>query len=174
MKLSKALLAAAVPAALLVGSTVPELDPRRRALRTAFAGRNYAHRGLFSKDQAVPENSLPAFEAAAAAGYGIELDVQFTADRQLLVFHDDTLDRMTGTHGWVRDFSYADIAVMPLKGTAYHAPLFAEVLAAVDGRVPLIVEIKRRREYGGLSRRALLRGAGRARRLRRPLLHREL
>ena len=147
MKLFKLLLAAAVPAAAAALCTVPGTDPRRRALRADFAGRNYAHRGLFTKDQSTPENSLPAFAAAAEAGYGIELDVQFSADRQLLVFHDDTLDRMTGTHGWVRDFAYADIAAMPLLGTAYHAPLFAEVLATVAGRVPLIVEIKSRSAY---------------------------
>lgn len=147
MKVCKALLAAAVPAALTVLCTVPELDVRRRALRAEFANRNYAHRGLFTTDQAVPENSLPAFAAAVTAGYGIELDVQLSSDRQVLVFHDDTLDRMTGTHGWVRDFRYAEIAAMPLKGTAYHAPLFAEVLETVGGKVPLIVEIKSRGAY---------------------------
>ena len=68
---------------------------RRDALRAPFLGRNCAHRGFFGKDQRPPENSLPAFAAAAKNGYGIELDVQFTADRRLVVFHDDTLDRMT-------------------------------------------------------------------------------
>ena len=121
----------------------------RRALRQPFAGRNYAHRGLFTPDQSIPENSLPAFEAAASAGYGIELDVQFTGDRKLIVFHDDTLDRMTGTHGWVRDFSWEQVSAMSLAGTQYHPPLFADVLRTVGGRVPLIVEIKSRYEYRG-------------------------
>ena len=149
MKLSNVLLAATAATAAVAACTLPELDPRRRVLRAAFAGRNYAHRGLFTKDQSVPENSLPAFAAAAEAGYGIELDVQFSRDSRLLVFHDDTLDRMTGTPGWVRDYSYDEIAAMPLKGTAYHAPLFAEVLDTVAGRVPLIVEIKSRSAYSG-------------------------
>ena len=111
----------------------------RRALRAPFAGRNYAHRGLFARDQFTPENSLPAFEAAAKAGYGIELDVQFTSDRQLVVFHDDTLDRMTGVHGWVRDYPWQQVGSLPLAGTEYHPPRFADVLDTVAGRVPLIV-----------------------------------
>ena len=129
----------------------------RRALRQPFAGRNYAHRGLFTPDQSIPENSLPAFEAAASAGYGIELDVQFTGDRKLIVFHDDTPDRMTGTHGWVRDFSWEQVSSMSLAGTQYHPPLFADVLRTVGGRVPLIVEIKSRREYTGAYLDALCR-----------------
>ena len=72
---------------------------RRNELRLPFYGRNYAHRGLFGKDQCPPENSLPAFAAAAQNGYGIELDVQFTSDHRLVVFHDDTLDRMTPAKG---------------------------------------------------------------------------
>lgn len=120
-----------------------------KARRAPFEGRNYAHRGLFTQDQSVPENSLPAFAAAAAAGYGIELDVQFSSDKRLLVFHDDTLDRMTPAKGWVREHPYAEIAALPLAGTANHAPLFSEVLDTVAGRVPLIVEIKSRHEYGG-------------------------
>ena len=68
---------------------------KREDLRAPFYGRNYAHRGYFGKDQRPPENSLPAFAAAARHGYGIELDVQFTSDHKLVVFHDDTLDRMT-------------------------------------------------------------------------------
>lgn len=129
----------------------------RRALRAPFAGRNYAHRGLFARDQSTPENSLPAFEAAAKAGYGIELDVQFTSDRQLVVFHDDTLDRMTGVHGWVRDFAWQQVGALPLAGTGYHPPRFADVLDTVAGRVPLIVEIKSRREYTGAYLDALCR-----------------
>lgn len=70
-------------------------NKRRDALRAPFVGHNCAHRGYFGKDQRPPENSLPAFAAAAQNGYGIELDVQFTSDRRLVVFHDDTLDRMT-------------------------------------------------------------------------------
>ena len=61
-----------------------------------FYGRNIAHRGLFSKDQTIPENSIAAFNRACENGYGIELDVQLSADGQVVVFHDDTLNRMCG------------------------------------------------------------------------------
>ena len=59
-------------------------------------GAKFAHRGLYTADQTVPENSIPAFDAAARAGYGIELDIQLTADGQIVVFHDDNLKRMCG------------------------------------------------------------------------------
>ena len=121
----------------------------RKELRTPFVGRNFAHRGYFGKDQRPPENSLPAFAAAVQNGYGMEMDVQFSSDRKLLVFHDDTLTRMTGTKGWVRDYPYDQICQMPLKGSAEHAPLFSEFLQTVDGKTPLIIEIKSRHEYTG-------------------------
>lgn len=119
----------------------------RTALRGPFEGRNYAHRGYFGRNQRPPENSLPAFAAAVQHGYGIELDVQLSSDGQLLVFHDDTLDRMTGTAGWVRDYPYARICRMPLAGSEEHPPLLREVLALLNENTPLIVEIKSRREY---------------------------
>ncbi len=119
------------------------------AQRAPFQNRNFAHRGLYAQNQTVPENSLPAFDAACAAGYGIELDVQFTSDKKLIVFHDDTLDRMTGVHGHVCDFAYAQVGGMSLGGTDRHPPLFTEVLGVVAGRAPLIVEIKSRRVFDG-------------------------
>lgn len=70
--------------------------PRTRAQKAPFLYRNYAHRGLHTEDGTVPENSLPAFRAAAEAGYAVEMDVHLTADDQLVVFHDDTLERMCG------------------------------------------------------------------------------
>ena len=79
----------------------------------------------------------------------MEMDVQFSSDRKLLVFHDDTLTRMTGTKGWVRDYPYDQICQMPLKGSTEHAPLFSEFLQTVDGKTPLIIEIKSRHEYTG-------------------------
>ena len=94
-------------------------------------GHNCAHRGYFGKDQRPPENSLPAFAAAAQNGYGIELDVQFTSDRRLVVFHDDTLDRMTPAKGFVHDMDWADFSAQPLAGSNEHPPLFADMLRTV-------------------------------------------
>ena len=102
-----------------------------KALRAPFQNRNCAHRGLFTQDQSVPENSIPAFEAAARAGYGIELDVQFTQDKRLVVFHDDTVDRMTSAKGLVQDMPYAAFANLTLAGTNVHPPLFGDMLRAV-------------------------------------------
>lgn len=140
-----------VPVLVLLGLVLFAVAPcpGQRALRAPFQNRNYAHRGLFTQDQSIPENSLPAFEAAALAGYGIELDVQFTQDRRLVVFHDDTVDRMTPAHGLVQDMPYAAFANLPLAGTRHHPPLFADMLrtvATVNPDTPLIVEIKARRE----------------------------
>ena len=137
---------------LLVVLTLFAVWPGRRrdALRAPFLGRNCAHRGFFGKDQRPPENSLPAFAAAAKNGYGIELDVQFTADRRLVVFHDDTLDRMTPAKGFVHDMPWAEFSAQPLAGSDEHPPLFADMLRTVaeaNPDTPLIVEIKSRSEY---------------------------
>ena len=99
----------------------------------------YAHRGLFGGD--IPENSMTAFEKAAEAGYGIELDVHVTADGVCVVHHDDSLARMCGVEKSIEKSDYADIkdAKLPDGSTL---PLFTEVLSLVGGRVPLIVELK--------------------------------
>lgn len=112
------------------------------SMRAPFSGRNFAHRGLHNREKTVPENSLPAFRAAAEAGYGIELDIQFSKDGQIVVFHDDTLDRVCGVHGRVDEFTFAELEQFSLCGTGERIPLFTEVLSTVDGRVPLIVELK--------------------------------
>ena len=77
--------------------------------KAPFYGRNFAHRGLHSRDRKVPENSLKAFELASAAGYGMELDVQLTRDGQVVVFHDDTLGRVCGVEGRVDDYTFAEL-----------------------------------------------------------------
>ncbi len=103
---------------------------------------NYAHRGLHTKDRKIPENSLAAFKRAAEKGYGIELDVQLSRDGQVVVFHDDTLERVTGVVGRVDSYDYEDLRKMHLCGTSETIPLFTEVLANIKGAGPLIVELK--------------------------------
>ena len=110
--------------------------------KTPFMGRNFAHRGLHSEDQSVPENSLKAFALAAEAGYGMELDVQLSKDGQVVVFHDDTLDRVCGVAARVDELDYDELKALPLFGTDERIPLFSEVLALIAGRTPLIVELK--------------------------------
>ena len=137
-KLALCLGAAAV--ILPVFLTAPGRAGKRQ--KAPFFGRNFAHRGLHSPDKSVPENSLEAFRLAAEAGYGAELDVQLSKDGQVVVFHDDTLDRVCGVHGRVDEFSFEELQQMRLCGTAHRIPLFQEVLDTVRGRGPLIVELK--------------------------------
>jgi glycerophosphoryl diester phosphodiesterase len=100
-----------------------------------------AHRGLWSPD-GPPENSLGAFQAACAAGYGIELDVQLSADGEAMVFHDDDLQRMTGKAGRVADRSAADLAELRLAGSDEGIPTLLETLALVGHRAMVHVELK--------------------------------
>ncbi|MES2894416.1 MAG: glycerophosphodiester phosphodiesterase [Pseudomonadota bacterium] len=100
-----------------------------------------AHRGLWAKDGA-PENSLGAFQAACKAGYGIELDVQLSADGEAMVFHDEDLERMTGVKGRLRDRTAADLAELRLKETDEPIPTLMDTLAIVGQRAMVHVELK--------------------------------
>lgn len=107
-----------------------------------FKGVYYAHRGLHDNESEAPENSLPAFKKAVKAGYGIELDVQLTKDRVPVVFHDFTLERACGKPGKVYEYTYEELQQFSLFQSNERIPKFEEILKAVDGKVPLIVEIK--------------------------------
>ena len=107
-----------------------------------FKGVYYAHRGLHDNESEAPENSLPAFKKAVKAGYGIELDVQLTKDRVPVVFHDFTLERACGKPGKVYEYTYEELQQFPLFQSNERIPKFEEILKVVDGKVPLIVEIK--------------------------------
>lgn len=107
-----------------------------------LTGWDYAHRGLHDNEHGIPENSMAAFQRAVDKGYGIELDVHLTADNQLVVFHDDTLTRMCGINKKISGFLYSCLQQLRLLGTGEGIPLFKDVLALVDGKVPLIIELK--------------------------------
>lgn len=100
-----------------------------------------AHRGLWTPDGA-PENSLGAFQAACAAGYGIELDVHLSSDGEAMVFHDETLIRMTGAEGRLRDHTAADLGELALKGTDETIPTLLETLALIGHRAMVHIELK--------------------------------
>jgi glycerophosphoryl diester phosphodiesterase len=100
----------------------------------------FAHRGLHGAGRA--ENSLPAFKAAVDAGYGIELDLQPSADGEAMVFHDADLSRLLGREGLVARQSARALASMDLPGGSGPVPTLARVLDLVAGRVPLLIEIK--------------------------------
>ncbi|WP_328803869.1 glycerophosphodiester phosphodiesterase family protein [Paracoccus xiamenensis] len=110
------------------------------ALHPDFTRLPIAHRGLHSPG--VPENSLAAFRAAIAAGYGIELDVQPSAEGTPMVFHDYDLTRMCGDEGYIADRDAEDLAELRLLDTDEGIPSLVEVLREVAGRVPLLIEIK--------------------------------
>ena len=115
-----------------------------------FEERLIAHRGLFR--DGIPENSLSAFRLAVDHGFGIELDVQLTADGRLVVFHDRTLDRMCGNGTLISSATYEELEKYPLSGGEEKIPLFSDVLDAVGGKVPLIIEVKSHGDHIGACR----------------------
>lgn len=109
---------------------------------TPLVGRLYAHRGLHDNAGDAPENSLRAFKKAVDAGFGIELDVQLTKDRIPVVFHDFTLERVCGVEGKLSRRTWQELQELSLCGTDQKIPKLEEVLELIDGKVPLIVELK--------------------------------
>lgn len=106
--------------------------------------RPIAHRGLHDRTHGVIENSRTAFARAVEAGYAIECDLQLSADNVPMVFHDQKLDRLTGTPGRVRNTTAAALGALPLTGSANGdcPQTFAQLLDQVDGRTLLQVELK--------------------------------
>lgn len=101
-----------------------------------------AHRAYHDRAAGRVENSRAAIRAAIYAGYAIEIDLQLSSDGHAMVFHDDDLDRLTGATGPVRARSATELQGIRLKDADEGIPTFAEVLALVAGRVPLLVELK--------------------------------
>lgn len=102
----------------------------------------YAHRGLYDNSSNAPENSLAAFDRAVKGGFGIELDVQLSKDGIPMVFHDFTLKRICGVEGKVCDYTCRELQEFRLCDSEQRIPRLEEALELVDGRVPLIVELK--------------------------------
>ena len=101
---------------------------------------DYASRGLWSAHY--PENSLPAFSLAVSGGYGIKLEARMSSDGVPMVFCDEALGRMCGIEKKVCDMTAFELTSVRLMNTAYGIPTLKQVLELVDGRVPLIIEIK--------------------------------
>ncbi len=114
---------------------------------TKFTNVWIAHRGLHEDGNksgtgiCIPENSIAAFKRVREQGYGVELDVQYTKDEQLVVFHDASLKRMCGADVNVKDLTYEELSAYTLAGTDERIPLFKDVLDTLKD-VPLICEIK--------------------------------
>ena len=148
------------------GMESAELSPGQEAYRNRVHACLAAEVQVADDKVVAPENSLAAFEAACRAGYGIELDVHLSRDGQVVVIHDGDLRRVAGDNRAVADLTYAELQRIPLRSGAtvqsgksaetsagspevQYVPLLSDVLALVDGRVPLVVEIKMNR---GLDR----------------------
>lgn len=117
--------------------------PRRESERPGMEKLHvdYAHRGIYDNKD-IPENSIAAFEAAMAAGFGIELDVHLSSDGDVVVFHDDDLLRMCGEETKISELRGAELSWRRLAGTEHTLPLMTDVLNAVKGRVPILIELK--------------------------------
>ena len=112
----------------------------RIPLPPAFLTTPFAHRALH--DAVRPENGPSAMRAAIAAGYGIEMDLQLSSDGQAMVFHDDTLNRLTDKTGPLHARTAASLQRTLLRRSTDTIPTLPQVLSLVAGRVPLLIEIK--------------------------------
>jgi len=105
-----------------------------------FVEYKLAHRGLHN--DIYPENSLGAYENAIKHGFAIELDIRVLKDGNLAIFHDDNLNRMCGVNKKIEDITLDEMKSYPLLNTKYTIPTIQEVLSLVNGRVPIMAELK--------------------------------
>jgi glycerophosphoryl diester phosphodiesterase len=115
---------------------------QRSPLPAAFLTVPIAHRAYHDRSAGRPENSRAAVRAAVSAGYGIEIDIQPSADGVPMVFHDYDLRRLTGRPGRVAALPARDLGELRLIDAEDGIPSLADVLEIVEGRVPLLIEIK--------------------------------
>lgn len=114
-----------------------------------------AHRGLYDRID-TPENSIKAFKNAIEKGYAIELDLNMSKDGYLVVFHDDSLKRMTGLKASITSLELSEIKKQKLLGSDNIIPTFEDVLMLVNGRVPLMIEVKTNERYKELLSKLML------------------
>ncbi|MCH7784641.1 MAG: glycerophosphodiester phosphodiesterase [Bacteroidetes bacterium] len=101
-----------------------------------------AHRGLHDDNISIPENSLLSFEKAMEKNYPIEIDVQITKDDTIIVFHDKNLLRACGQKIPVSDLSMPTLNQYTIFNSTYNIPTLKETLELINGKVPLLIEIK--------------------------------
>jgi glycerophosphoryl diester phosphodiesterase len=104
----------------------------------------YAHRGLHDGNHAVIENSMKAFALAMEHGYGMEMDLQTTRDGKVVIHHDLNTQRICGVNAEIEQTDYADLPLLP---DGSKLPLFEDFLKLVDGKAPLIIELKHHAQY---------------------------
>ncbi|SPF77519.1 glycerophosphodiester phosphodiesterase family protein [Pseudoprimorskyibacter insulae] len=111
-------------------------------LPQSFLTRPIAHRALHNRAVGRPENSRAAMKAAVDRGYGIEIDLQMSSDGQAMVFHDYDLKRLTGQDGQVCQMTAKELGAIPLLHGDEGIPTLPEILEVVQGKVPLLIEVK--------------------------------
>ncbi|HAM63375.1 MAG TPA: glycerophosphodiester phosphodiesterase [Erysipelotrichaceae bacterium] len=112
-----------------------------------------AHRGVHDNENGTPENTLAAFKSAIDHGLIIELDVQSTKDDRIVVVHDDDLERLLGLAGKVKEYTYDEIIQRKILNSDQTIPLLSDVLDLIDGKVPVLIEIKNDQEVGEFESR---------------------
>ena len=113
-----------------------------------------AHRGLFDREK-IPENSMLAFDKALEKGYSIEIDVNMTQDGYIVVFHDNSLKRMTGIKNDITTMTLSEIKKLKLLETENKIPTFEDVLLQVAGKVPILIEVKPNSKYKELMKKLI-------------------
>ena len=116
--------------------------PQRKPDLSWLTARPISHRGLHDWRKGVVENTLGAFTAAINGNYAIECDLQVTRDGEAVLFHDNTLDRVTEASGEVQDRTVTDLKKVKFRHGPEAIPALKEMLDLVAGKVPLVIELK--------------------------------
>ena len=116
-----------------------------------LVNRFFAHRGIVEPNAI--ENSISAFKTAIEKNYAIELDIQPIADGTPVVFHDSKMSRMTGKDKYINNLTAQDLEETTLLDSTEKIPTLEQVLNLVDGKVPLLIEIKSQDKIGDLEQK---------------------
>ncbi len=116
--------------------------PEQKPDLSWLTARPIAHRGLHDWRKGVVENTFGAFAAAIKGNYAIECDLQVTRDGEAVLFHDNTLDRVTEASGEVKDRTAAELKKIKFRYSTEAIPTLKELLDLVAGKVPLVIELK--------------------------------
>ena len=107
-----------------------------------LTARPVAHRGLHDRISGIVENMPGAAAAAIAGNFGIECDIQLSADGEAMVHHDDALGRLTEGSGALLGLTSRELKAVKFKDTAEQMMSLGDLCALVNGRVPIIIEVK--------------------------------
>ena len=107
-----------------------------------LTARPVAHRGLHDRARGIIENMPAAAQAAIDGNFGIECDIQLTADGEAMVHHDDALGRLTEGTGALLGMTAGELKAVRFKDTSERMMSLGDLCALVEGRVPIVIEVK--------------------------------